>query len=76
MAALTAWQALETVGLQAGQTILIHGAAGGVGTFAVQFAREQGARFEYRLVRLTAPKIVKVRYSRTIVTGETQGVLQ
>jgi NADPH:quinone reductase-like Zn-dependent oxidoreductase len=50
MAALTARQALETVGLQAGQTILIHGAAGGVGTFAVQFAREQGAR-----VLATAP---------------------
>jgi NADPH:quinone reductase-like Zn-dependent oxidoreductase len=40
---LTAWQALEAAGLQTGQTILIHGAGGGVGTFAVQFARQKGA---------------------------------
>jgi NADPH:quinone reductase-like Zn-dependent oxidoreductase len=43
-AGLIAWQALEASGLQAGQTILIHGAAGGVGTFAVQFALAKGAR--------------------------------
>jgi NADPH:quinone reductase-like Zn-dependent oxidoreductase len=41
---LAAWQALEAAGLQAGQTILIHGATGEVGTFAVQFALEQRAR--------------------------------
>jgi NADPH:quinone reductase-like Zn-dependent oxidoreductase len=44
LAGLAAWQALAAAELQAGQTILIHGAGGGVGTFAVQFAREQGAR--------------------------------
>ena len=45
VAALTAWQALFDVGgLTAGQTLLIHGAAGGVGGFAVQFARRAGAR--------------------------------
>lgn len=44
LAALTAWQALfELAGLQAGQKILIHAAAGGVGHFAVQFARWCGA---------------------------------
>ena len=43
-AGLAAWQALEAAGLQAGQTILIHGAGGGVGTFAVQFALAKGAR--------------------------------
>src|SRR5205823_5319156 len=42
--ALTAWQALfEHAGLSAGQTVLIHGAAGGVGVFAVQLARWAGA---------------------------------
>lgn len=42
---LTAWQGLFTHGhLQAGQTVLIHGAAGGVGSVAVQLAREAGAR--------------------------------
>jgi NADPH:quinone reductase-like Zn-dependent oxidoreductase len=45
LAALTAWQALfEHGSLEAGQTALIHGAAGGVGGFAVQFARARGAR--------------------------------
>ncbi|MFL5705307.1 MAG: NADP-dependent oxidoreductase, partial [Ktedonobacteraceae bacterium] len=44
LTALTAWQAFfEHVGLAAGQTVLIHGAAGGVGVFAVQFARWAGA---------------------------------
>ncbi|WP_347554508.1 NADP-dependent oxidoreductase [Robbsia sp. KACC 23696] len=44
VAALTAWQGLFTQGrLQAGQTVLIHGAAGGVGHFAIQFARAHGA---------------------------------
>jgi NADPH:quinone reductase-like Zn-dependent oxidoreductase len=42
--ATTAWQALFVDGaLQAGQRVLIHGAAGGVGSFAVQFARWKGA---------------------------------
>lgn len=45
LAALTAWQALFTHGgLSRGQTVLIHGAAGGVGSYAVQFARWTGAR--------------------------------
>ncbi|OBA88360.1 NADPH:quinone reductase [Mycolicibacterium mucogenicum] len=41
---LTAWQGLFTHGrLTTGQTVLIHGAAGGVGSIAVQLAREAGA---------------------------------
>jgi NADPH2:quinone reductase len=42
---ITAWEVLfEKVNLQAGQTILIHGAAGGVGHVAVQLAHHIGAR--------------------------------
>lgn len=42
---LTAWQGLFTHGrLNAGQTVLVHGAAGGVSSLAVQLAREVGAR--------------------------------
>jgi NADPH:quinone reductase-like Zn-dependent oxidoreductase len=45
LSALTAWQALfEYANLVAGQTVLIHGAAGGVGGFAVQLARWAGAQ--------------------------------
>jgi NADPH:quinone reductase-like Zn-dependent oxidoreductase len=43
--ALTAWQALvQHAGLRSGQHVLIHGAAGGVGSFAVQIAGALGAR--------------------------------
>jgi NADPH:quinone reductase-like Zn-dependent oxidoreductase len=42
---LTAWQGLFIhTGLAAGQSIVVHGAAGGVGSIAVQLAREVGAR--------------------------------
>jgi NADPH:quinone reductase-like Zn-dependent oxidoreductase len=42
---LTAWQALFVhARIETGQTALIHGAAGGVGTIAAQLAREAGAR--------------------------------
>ncbi|MEJ2688466.1 MAG: NADP-dependent oxidoreductase [Deltaproteobacteria bacterium] len=44
LTALTAWQALfDQAGLAAGQKVLVHGAAGGVGHFAVQFANWCGA---------------------------------
>ena len=44
LAASTAWQALFVHGrLRAGQRVLVHGAAGGVGVFAVQLARSAGA---------------------------------
>ena len=44
LSALTAWQSLyDYAKLSKGDTVLIHGAGGGVGTFAVQFARLSGA---------------------------------
>jgi NADPH:quinone reductase-like Zn-dependent oxidoreductase len=44
LAALTAWQALnDTAHLEAGQRVLIHAAAGGVGHVAVQIAKARGA---------------------------------
>jgi NADPH:quinone reductase-like Zn-dependent oxidoreductase len=45
LSALTAWQALfDHAHLAAGQTVLIHGGAGGVGVFAVQLAHWAGAQ--------------------------------
>jgi len=44
MTGLTAWQGLFSHGrLQAGQSVLVHGAAGAVGSMATQLAREAGA---------------------------------
>src|SRR5437588_5443005 len=43
LAALTAWQAFE-LGKLDGQTVLIHGGSGGVGSFAIQIAKARGAR--------------------------------
>ena len=45
MAALTVWQGIvEHTNLEAGQTVLVNGAAGGTGHFAVQLAKSRGAR--------------------------------
>ena len=44
LAGLTAWQGLFRYGgLKAGQRVLIHGGSGGVGHFAIQFAKAKGA---------------------------------
>jgi len=42
---MTAWQALfDAADLHSGQTLLIHGGAGGVGGYAIQLAKLKGAR--------------------------------
>lgn len=44
LAGLTAWQiVVDTIKLQEGDDVLVHGAAGGVGHLAVQIARARGA---------------------------------
>ncbi|MFF1409950.1 NADP-dependent oxidoreductase [Streptomyces sp. NPDC058289] len=44
LAGLTAYQSLTRVGLKAGETVLIHSAAGGTGSFGVQIAVALGLR--------------------------------
>ncbi len=57
---LTAWEALfERVNLQAGETILIHAAAGGVGHIALQLAHHKGAR-----IAVTASSNKKIGLAR------------
>jgi NADPH:quinone reductase-like Zn-dependent oxidoreductase len=59
LAALTAWQGLFKHGnLKAGQRLLIHGGSGGVGHFAIQFAKAKGAHV---ITTVSAPHIDFVR---------------
>jgi NADPH:quinone reductase-like Zn-dependent oxidoreductase len=59
LAGQTAWQGLFDNGrLERGETVLIHGAAGGVGTFAVQLAHWKGAKV---LATASADNIDSVR---------------
>jgi NADPH:quinone reductase-like Zn-dependent oxidoreductase len=53
-----AWISIETVQLQAGETILVHGAAGSIGSLAVLLAKHRGARV-IATCRSTASDIVK-----------------
>lgn len=41
---ITAWEVLDKLEIAKGETLLVHAAAGGVGTFAVQLAEARGAR--------------------------------
>jgi NADPH:quinone reductase-like Zn-dependent oxidoreductase len=44
LAGLTAWQSVDLTSVGKGDTVLVHAAAGGVGSFAVQIAVHRGAR--------------------------------
>jgi NADPH:quinone reductase-like Zn-dependent oxidoreductase len=61
LAGQTAWQGLFRYGeLKPGQTVLIHGGSGGVGHFAVQFAKAKGARV------LTTVSTDNVQFAHTL----------
>jgi NADPH:quinone reductase-like Zn-dependent oxidoreductase len=80
---LTSWQGLFDHGrLETGQTVLIHGAAGGVGSIAVQLAREAGARVigtgrdrdRDAVLELGADEFVDLRSDRLDDVGEVDVV--
>jgi NADPH:quinone reductase-like Zn-dependent oxidoreductase len=73
LAALTAWQVIvDTVRLQEGDDVLIHGAGGGVGHFAVQIAKARGGRViatarreqAEQLISLGADQVIDYREER------------
>lgn len=81
---LTAWQALFHHGhLTTGQTALIHGAAGGVGSLAVQLARDAGARViatgrtddRDRALALGADAFIDLHHDRLDDAGQADVVL-
>lgn len=85
LAALTAWQALfDHAHLQPGQKIIIHAAAGGVGLFALQFAKWKGAyviataseRNEAFLYSMGADEVIDyTKYKLTDKTNNVDAVL-
>ena len=61
LAGQTAWQGLFRHGrLKVGQSVLIHGGSGGVGHFAVQFAKAKGARV------LTTVSTANVQFAKSL----------
>lgn len=90
LAALTAWQALfgtsesGSLELTSGQRLLICGAAGGVGTFAIQLAKWKGAEIiaavrshedDARLRALGAKVIIDTTKERLEAAGEQDAIL-
>ncbi len=74
---ITAWEALvERAHLQAGQTVLIHAAAGGVGHVAVQLARHLGARIAVTVGDEHKAEIARNLGAEKIINYKTQDFVQ
>lgn len=74
---ITAWEALvERVNLQAGQTVLIHAAAGGVGHVALQLAHHLGARIAATVGDDRKAGLVHGLYAEKIINYKTQDFVQ
>jgi NADPH:quinone reductase-like Zn-dependent oxidoreductase len=70
--AVTAWQALfDQAQLKAGQTVVIHGAAGNVGAYTVQLARRAGLRTIGTAATDDIP-FVRSRGANTVIDFRTQ----
>src|SRR6202049_2898276 len=68
---LTALQGIDdALGLKKGETIIIHGASGGVGTLAVQFARLRGARVFATASGKEGVELVREMGAQTVVDGK------
>src|SRR5882757_6850068 len=68
---LTALQGIDdALGLKKGETIIIHGASGGVGTLAVQFARLRGARVFATASGKEGVELVREMCAHAVVDGK------
>jgi NADPH:quinone reductase len=70
VAGLTAYHALKKRGLLLNQRVLITGASGGVGNFAIQLARLSGAKVVAHLRQSKYEAIVKAAGAHQVVIGE------
>lgn len=74
---ITAWEALvERVNLQAGQTILIHAAAGGVGHVSVQLAHHLGARIAITVSDIKKASLAHAFGAEKIINYKQQDFVQ
>lgn len=74
---LTAWEALiERAGLQAGQSILIHAAAGGVGHVALQLAHHLGARVAVTVGDAKKVGLAQGLYAEKVINYREQDFVQ
>src|SRR3981189_3162261 len=68
---LTALQGIDdALGLKKGETVIIHGASGGVGTLALQFARLRGARVFATASGKDGGELVREMGARAVVDGK------
>src|SRR3982075_3174502 len=68
---LTALQGIDdALGLKKGETVIIHGASGGVGTLAVQFARFRGARVFATASGKEGVELVREMGAHAVVDGK------
>ncbi len=70
---ITAYEGLQRAGIQAGQTTLVHGGAGGVGHVAVQLAKHFGADV-YASVSGDKAKQIMAQYGATAIDYKTEKV--
>lgn len=70
---ITAFEGLHRAGAKAGQTVLVHGGAGGVGHVAVQLAKHFGANV-YATVSGEKPTAIMDQYGATAIDYKTEDV--
>lgn len=70
VAGLTAYHALKQGGLLLGKSVLITGASGGVGNFAIQLARLSGAQVVAHIRQPDHESVVKEAGAHAIILGE------
>jgi NADPH:quinone reductase-like Zn-dependent oxidoreductase len=71
LAGLTALQSLEYAGIKENDVILIHAGSGGVGSFAIQYAKEKGA-YVYTTTSTTNVKWVKALGADRVIDYKTE----
>ncbi|GLK16435.1 NADP-dependent oxidoreductase [Herbiconiux flava] len=69
----TAYQALRSLGVDAGQTLLVHGGSGAVGQAAIQFARDRGAA---AVATASARNLDRLRELGAIAVEYGEGLLE